>query len=72
MVHTSENIQTSLLLRFHVLKQGYKTEEIPNIDILNGPEKNIRTSLFFRFHVLKHGYIFLLPALCDMCATSLM
>ena len=25
-----------------------------------------------RFHPIKHGYIFLLPALCDMCATSLM
>ena len=40
MVHTSEKIQTSLLLRFHVPKQGYKKEEIPNIDILNGPEKH--------------------------------
>jgi len=25
-----------------------------------------------KFHPIKHGYIFLLPALCDMCATSLM
>ena len=40
MVHTSEKIQTSLLLIFHVPKQGYKKEEIPNIDILNGPEKH--------------------------------
>ena len=40
MVHFSENIQTSLLLRFHVLKQGYKKEEIPIIDILSRPEKH--------------------------------
>ena len=44
-MHISENIQTSLLLRFHVLKQGYKKEETPNIDILSRPEKHTNISV---------------------------
>ena len=44
-MHISENIQTYLLLRFHVLKQGYKKEETPNIDILSRPEKHTNISV---------------------------
>ena len=44
-MHISENIQTSLLFSLHMPKQGYKKEEIPNIDILSRPEKHTNISV---------------------------